>query len=117
MTHSPPLGICSAWAPEEMPTIDESMAVHKLNVDPGRNLVKQKRRNFTSDRQTTNDKEANKLLKAELISEIQYSEWLTNVVKKNNDKWRICIDYSDLNKACPKDLYLLISIDQLLMPR
>ena len=44
-----------------------------------------------------------------------YLDWLVNVVmvKKVNDKWRMCVDFTDLNKACPKDSYLLPRIDQL----
>jgi len=55
------------------------------------------------------------LLKADHIREIQYPEWLANVVlvKKANGKWRMCVDFTDLNKACPKDSYPLPSIDAL----
>nr|KYP61307.1 Retrovirus-related Pol polyprotein from transposon 17.6 [Cajanus cajan] len=49
------------------------------------------------------------------IREIQYTTWLANVVmvKKSNGKWRMCTDYTDLNKACPKDAYPLPNIDRL----
>ncbi|KAL0444400.1 UNVERIFIED_CONTAM: putative enzymatic polyprotein [Sesamum latifolium] len=49
------------------------------------------------------------------IEEIQFSEWLSNVVLvlKPGGKWRMCIDFKDLNKACPKDFYPLPRIDQL----
>jgi len=55
------------------------------------------------------------LQSADHISEIQYLEWLANVVvvKKANGKWRMCVDFTDLNKACPKDSYPLPSIDAL----
>jgi len=55
------------------------------------------------------------LLDVGFIREIQYTTWLANVVlvKKNNGQWRMCVDYTDLNKACPKDAYLLLSIDGL----
>jgi len=54
-------------------------------------------------------------LSADHIREIQYPEWLANVVyvKKANRKWRMCVDFTDLNKACPKDSYPLPSIDAL----
>ena len=54
-----------------------------------------------------------KLLQADFIKEITYLEWIANVVmvKKANDKWRICIGFSDLNKAYPKDNYPLSRID------
>ena len=56
-----------------------------------------------------------KLLDAGFIREVFYPEWLANVVmvKKNNDKWRMCVDFIDLNKACPKDSFPLPRIDQL----
>ena len=59
--------------------------------------------------------ETQKLLSAGHIREIQYPEWLANVVlvKKANGKWRMCVDFTDLNKACPKDSYPLPSIDAL----
>jgi len=56
-----------------------------------------------------------KLLKAGFIREIQYTTWLANMVlvKKSNENWRMCTDYTDLNKACPKDAYPMPSIDRL----
>nr|KYP66897.1 Transposon Ty3-I Gag-Pol polyprotein [Cajanus cajan] len=59
--------------------------------------------------------ETQKLLNAGFIKEIKYTTWLANVVmvKKSNGKWRMCVDYTDLNKACPKDAYPLPSIDRL----
>ena len=59
--------------------------------------------------------EVDKLLKANFIREVRYSTWLSNVVmvKKANDKWRMCTDYTNLSKACPKDAYPLPSIDRL----
>ena len=52
---------------------------------------------------------------AKFIREVYYSDWLANVVmvKKANGKWRLCVDFTDLNKTCPKDSYPLPRIDQL----
>ncbi|KAF8109753.1 hypothetical protein N665_0092s0025 [Sinapis alba] len=49
------------------------------------------------------------------IAEVKYPDWLANpvVVKKKNGKWRVCIDFTDLNKACPKDSFPLPHIDQM----
>ena len=60
--------------------------------------------------------EVNKLLAANFIQEVHYPEWLANVVmvKKANGKWRMCVDFIDLNQACPKDSFPLPRIDQLL---
>ena len=59
--------------------------------------------------------EVDKLLKAGSITEVKYPDWLANpvVVKKKNGKWRVCIDFTDLNKACPKDSFPLPHIDRL----
>ena len=60
--------------------------------------------------------EVRKLLEAGFIREVYYPNWLANVVmvKKNNGKWRMCVDFTDLNRACPKDSYPLPRIDTLL---
>ena len=61
------------------------------------------------------EEEADRLIEAGFIREVQYPEWLANVVmvKKANGKWRVCVDFTDLNKACPKDSYPLPRIDRL----
>jgi hypothetical protein len=59
--------------------------------------------------------QVNQLLDAGFIREIQYLDWLSNVVmvRKANDKWRMCTNYTDLNNACPKDPFPLPCIDKL----
>ena len=59
--------------------------------------------------------EIRKLLEADFIREVYYPDWLANVVmvKKANEKWRMCINFTDLNRACPKDNYPLPRIDTL----
>ena len=56
-----------------------------------------------------------RLKQAGTIKKVFYPEWLANtiVVKKKNGKWRVCVDFTDLNKACPKDPFLMPKIDQL----
>ena len=55
-----------------------------------------------------------KLTAANFIREVYHPDWLVNpvLVKKKNGKWRMCVDYTDLNKACPKDPFGLPRIDQ-----
>ena len=59
--------------------------------------------------------EEDRLLEIDVIEPYQYPRWLSNVVvvKKKNGKWRVCIDFTNLNKACLKDSYPLPKIDQL----
>ena len=59
--------------------------------------------------------EVDKLLACDFIKESFYPSWFANpvLVKKPNDKRRTCIDFTDLNKACPKDSFSLPQIDYL----
>jgi hypothetical protein len=104
-----------AWSHEDMPGIPPSVIVHKLMVDPSHRPVKQRRRSFAPERNQAVDEEVQKLLKARFIREVDYPEWLANVVlvKKTTEKWRMCVDFTDLNKACPKDSFPLPRIDLL----
>ncbi|XP_059458240.1 uncharacterized protein LOC132187819 [Corylus avellana] len=104
-----------AWTHEDMPGIDPEDILHQLNVDPSVKPVKQKRRKFAPERNEAIAEEVEKLLKARFIEEVYYPDWLANVVlvKKSNGKWRMCVDFTDLNKACPKDSFPLPRIDAL----
>jgi ribonuclease HI len=104
-----------AWSHEDMPGINPEEIVHVLNVNPDAKPVKQKRRKFAPERVEAITVEVEKLLKAQFIEEVHYPEWLANVVlvKKSNGKWRMCVDFTDLNKACPKDSFPLPRIDAL----
>uniref|UniRef100_A0A2N9IZQ4 RNase H type-1 domain-containing protein n=1 Tax=Fagus sylvatica TaxID=28930 RepID=A0A2N9IZQ4_FAGSY len=104
-----------AWSHEDMPGINPSIISHKLYVDPSLRPVKQKRRVFAPERNNAIMEEVDKLLAANFIREVFYPDWLANVVmvKKNTGKWRMCVDFTDLNRACPKDSFPLPRIDQL----
>ena len=98
-----------------MPGISEDVIQHWLNVDLEKKPVHQRRRVFMLKRNKAIMNEVNKLLVTKFIREVYHSEWLANVVmvKKANGKWRMCVDFTDLNKACPKDSFPLPRIDQL----
>ena len=102
-----------AWKQADMGGIDPAVITHRLNVSPSFKPIKQKRRSFTLERQKSINEEVSKLLQAEAIREVEYLEWLANVVlvKKANSKWRLYIDFTDINKACPKDSFPLPRID------
>ena len=93
--------------------IDPAVITHKLNVSPSFKPVKQKRRSFAPERQKVINVEVGKLLQTNAIREVEYPKWLANVVlvKKANGKWRLCIDFTDINRACLKDSFPLPRID------
>ena len=103
------------WSHEDMSGIDPSVITHRLNVYPSSKPVHQKKRVFVPERDNAIKEEVQKLTTTEFIREVYYLDWLANVVmvKKANDNWRICVDFADLNKACPNDSYSLPRIDQL----
>ncbi|XP_059441920.1 uncharacterized protein LOC132174250 [Corylus avellana] len=104
-----------AWTHEDMPGINPDDIVHQLNVDPNIKLVRQKRRKFAPERNMAIAEEVEKLLKARFIEEVYYLDWLANVVlvKKSSGKWKMCVDFTDLNKACSKDSFPLPCIGAL----
>ncbi|XP_010462569.1 PREDICTED: uncharacterized protein LOC104743154 [Camelina sativa] len=104
-----------AWSMSSMTGIDPTITCHELNVDPTFKPVKQKRRKLGLERTAAVNEEIKKLLTAGSIREVKYPDWLSNpvVVKKKNGKWRVCVDFTDLNKSCPKDSFPLPRIDQL----
>ena len=98
-----------------MTGIDPDVAMHRLQVDPDHSPVKQKWRKIAPGRNKAVNEEVQKLLDIGSVREVHYPDWLANVVvvRKKNGKWRVCIDFTDLNKACPKDSFPLPHIDML----
>ena len=99
----------------DMVGINPTMASHKLNVVPTAKPVRQKMRRFHPARHQIIQTEVDNLLRAGFNREVKYPEWLTNmvVVPKKGSKWPVCVDYTDLNEACPKDGFPLPRIDQI----
>ena len=99
-----------------MPGVPRHLAEHTLNVDPKYKPVKQFLRWFNEERRKAIGEEVARLLAAGFIVEVFHPKWLANpvLVLKKNGTWRMCVDYTDLNKACLADPFALPRIDQII---
>ena len=95
--------------------INLTVASHELNIIHMARLVRQKVRRFHPDRHQIIQTKVENLLRVCFIREVKYPERLANVVvvPKKGGKWRVCVDYTDFNEACPKDSFPLPYIDQI----
>ena len=95
-----------------MPGIPREEAEHSLDLNEKAQPVKQWLRRFAQDRKEAIRVGVTRLLAAGFIREVTHPEWLANpVLVKKNCEWRMCVDYTDLNKHCPKDPFPLPHID------
>nr|AAR96234.1 putative polyprotein [Oryza sativa Japonica Group]ABF96264.1 retrotransposon protein, putative, Ty3-gypsy subclass [Oryza sativa Japonica Group] len=104
-----------AWKPSDMPGIPREVIEHSLHVKEDAKPIKQRLRRFAQDRKDAIKEELTKLLAAGFIKEVHHPDWLANpvLVRKKTGQWRMCVDYTDLNKSCPKDPFGLPRIDQI----
>ncbi|GJT61328.1 reverse transcriptase domain-containing protein [Tanacetum coccineum] len=102
-----------AWKPADMTGVPRSIAEHCLNIREGCRPVRQKKRGQAPERNKAIQEEVEKLVDAGIMKEVHYHSWLSNpvMVKKHDGTWRMCVDFKDLNNACPKDCYPLPEID------
>ena len=93
--------------------ISPTVISHVLNVDESYPAVQQKRRLLDKDRAKALKEEVERLKENGFIREAYYPAWVSNpvLVPKSNGRWRTCVDFTDLNKACPKDCFPLPRID------
>ena len=105
-----------AWNAYEAPWVDLSFICHYLNVNPSVTPKKQQPWHSSKDYFDAIKDELMKFKQAGAIKEVFYLKWLANtmVVKKKNGKCRVCVDFIDLNKVCPKDPFPIPRIDQLM---
>jgi hypothetical protein len=103
------------WSPSDMPGLPREVVEHSLDIRAGAQPVKQSLCHFDEEKRRAIGGEVHKLLAAGFIKEVFHPEWLANpvLVKKKGGKWRMCVDYTGLNKACLKVPYPLPRIDQI----
>ena len=104
-----------SWDAYEAPRVDLSFICHHLNINPSSLPTKQSPIHLSKEHANAVRDEVTKLKKAGAIKKVFYPEWLANtvVVKKKSGKWQVCVDFIDLNRACPKDPFPMPWIDQL----
>jgi hypothetical protein len=97
-----------------MPGVPRELAEHTLEVNKTARCIKQKLRTYAKDRKQAIEVEVCKLLAVGFIRECKHPVWLANpvLVPKKTSGLRMCINYNDLNKDCPKDPFPLPRIDQ-----
>lgn len=93
--------------------IAPNVITYRLNIDSKYHPVKHKQRTFNLERYKAIKVEVDKLMKVDFIMSVDYLTWLTNVVlvKKANRQWQVCVEFTNLNKACPKDCFPLPQIN------
>ncbi|GKE33106.1 reverse transcriptase domain-containing protein, partial [Tanacetum coccineum] len=108
-THSDMTGILRTIIVEGKPFNTE----HKMNKYSHIKPIKQNKRGLGPDRNMAACKEIEELTKARILRKAKCQTWVANpvMVKKSDGGWRICVDFTDINKACPKDCYPLPEID------
>jgi hypothetical protein len=105
-----------AWSAKDLQGVDRDIIEHALETDERVAPKKQKLRKMSEEKVKAVEAEVQRLQDAKVIREVKYPVWLANTVpvKKKNGKWRMCVDFTDLNKACKKDDFTLESVDKII---
>lgn len=100
-------------APSDMPRIDTRVVCHRFTIEPTIKHLSQIKHNVGEEKRELIDEEVLKLTSANFVKELKYPSWLASMVlvKKASNKWRLYVNFIDLDTTCPKDLYLLPNID------
>ena len=104
-----------AWSAYEALGVDPNFICHHPNINSSVLPKKQSSQCLSKEHSDVVKEVVLKLKRIGAIKEVFYPEWLANtvVVKKKSGKWWVCVDFTDINKACPKDPFPLPQIDQL----
>jgi hypothetical protein len=98
---------CFAWDYTEMPGLDRSIVEHRLPLKPGFRPFQQQARQMKAEILEEVKKEVEKMIEVGFIRTCRYAEWISSVVpvQKKDGRWRVCVDFTDLNRVTPKDEY------------
>ena len=107
---------CFAWDYTEMPGLDRSIIEHRLLLKKGFRPFQQRARQMKAEVLEEVKKEVEKMLDAGFIRPCRYAEWISSVVpvQKKDGRWRVCVDFRDLNRATPKDEYPMPVVETLI---
>jgi hypothetical protein len=97
-----------------MPRVPRELIEHELHLDPHDKPIMQQLRHCTQNKKDVLKKEIARLIDASFIKEVYHPDWLGNpiLVPKKNKEWRMCVNYTNLKKACKKYRFRLPRIDQ-----
>jgi hypothetical protein len=104
-----------AWSAKDLQGVDRDIIEHAMETDQRIPPKKQKLRKMSKEKVKVVEAEVQRLQDAKVIREVKYPIWLANTVpvKKKNGKWRMCVDFMDLNKACKKDNFPIERVDKI----
>jgi hypothetical protein len=104
-----------AWSALDLVGVSRSIIEHSLGIDPSVRPKKQRPRKMSDEKTEATKAEVHRLLEVNFIEPVAYPTWLANIVmvQKKSGKWRMCIDFTSLNKVCPKDNFPLPRIDKI----
>jgi hypothetical protein len=105
-----------AWSAKDLQGVDRDIIEHTLKTNEKITQKKQKLIKMSEEKVKAVEAEVQRLQDAKVIREVLYPVWLANTVpvKKKNEKWRMCVDFTDLNKACKKDEFPLERVDKIM---
>jgi hypothetical protein len=104
-----------AWSYEEMSGINLEIVSHEIKTYPGAKPIRQRLRSVHPRKAATIKLEVEKILKAGFIYPMALTDWVSNLVliDKKQGTIRVCVDYRDIKKACPKDNFPTPFVDQI----